>query len=425
MEHPWLRDPKVGPVLALPDLLPDSLKERLKGSRMDRADGKNDDSFYQEGNRTPVQSTQVSQMAQVSGCASPGGSVGVVPISGGPPTGPITWMGGSAELPSWSAAMRGGIAPVTPTQRARSPPRSPRAAPPRTQLPAPLDRQMLERDRRAVMPAMPARLTQVSTAHSPAPALQYQSQAGSPMHIRPQAGASMRTASPMGGFSNGQRFPAQPALIRSYSPKGGSGAAVAQSASDRGRTWTFRSDSGGSGSNAGGETDGNVGPSPYRNAAAIPPRARAASPMQAMQAGMRPTVPVPRTAQSPPRKLDAGAIIFPRSMSPGDTSPSYVSGGSVRAAMNARAASPGAGFSWTQATAPLSPRASAQPTAMQRTASPVAQYAAKPLKQGFAWSPDPPSPRVSARSFSPAPIAISQHSKQIPNNVLPRWSPHG
>mmetsp|Transcript_103177 Transcript_103177/g.181866 ORF Transcript_103177/g.181866 Transcript_103177/m.181866 type:complete len:749 (-) Transcript_103177:96-2342(-) len=220
-------------------------------------------------------------------------------------------------------------------------------------------------------------------------------------------------------------------------------------------------------------------------AAGIPRRARAPSPFAHVSPGgisparhaMGPsggsgTWAVPggaggRGAQSPSRSQGT-SITFPRSISPGftevRTAPSAGSmpraispGGSIVAnagSIGARS-SEALGFNWPLAAPPMSPRAAAatvsriaspvaaagvSPTSVTRIASPtgatsvtrIASPSAakaqtfKPGTAGFAWSPEPPSPRASPRSFSPVPaVGLGQSLKAIPaaSNALPRWAP--
>lgn len=218
-------------------------------------------------------------------------------------------------------------------------------------------------------------------------------------------------------------------------------------------------------------------------AAGVPRRARAPSPFAHVSPGgvspsrhmgssggsgtWLPGGAAVRSAQSPSRSQGT-SITFPRSISPGFTE--------VRTALGPgslpRAISPGGsltahagpvggrstealGFNWPHAAPPMSPRAAAatvsriasplaaggiSPGAVTRIASPIGATSVtriaspsaktaqmlKPGTAGFAWSPEPPSPRTSPRSFSPVPtVGLSQSIKAIPaaSNALPRWSP--
>jgi hypothetical protein len=241
----------------------------------------------------------------------------------------------------------------------------------------------------------------------------------------------------------------------------------------RGRAWAFRSESPG-GSNT---HDAN---------SAVPGRARAPSPFGSQFATvMRPNslqqVPY-APSRSSPQRLGQGpstglgqgtSITFPRALSPGlieasaptRASPVGISSGTVRApspaGANVRTLSPGVsqtrlqegtGFNWSSAAppvAPVSPRtagavnrisspglSNATQPGVTRIASPsgglkTVTSAAQPFKQGFAWSPEPPSPRTSPRSFSPGPGQITSMAKAVGGSAsmgtmsatssLPRW----
>lgn len=200
------------------------------------------------------------------------------------------------------------------------------------------------------------------------------------------------------------------------------------------RAWAFRPDGSdgnmrmGSGSNV-SDIVGGVRPptraaSPLHHvpAASSSAAARASSGSYATYQGGRPAALSPARAQHP------GAIYFPRSPSPMSHAPAAQ--GAVHPSAMMRTASPGAtagyGFSWAQAPSMYSPRGGAASfggTAAARAASPVG--AAKPLNQGFAWSPEPASPRAtSPRSFSPSPAARRVASPQGLGGCsgnLPRW----
>lgn len=220
----------------------------------------------------------------------------------------------------------------------------------------------------------------------------------------------------------------------------------------RGRAWAFRSS----------PRDG-VSPGPDYG------RARASSPLGTVNSGslMRPgsaTYQVPtstsRGSPGPASRFAAqgsnGGISFPRSLSPGllEASPSqqnsavraHSPGGSIRAlspngnqAGSGRMNEASGGFNWS--TAPqFSPRGA--PGGVTRIASPAGSQAGvsrissptgglKPVTQtqapqlamqGFAWSPEPPSPRTSPRSYSPSPGGLGASAAiKTGGSVLPRW----
>jgi len=232
----------------------------------------------------------------------------------------------------------------------------------------------------------------------------------------------------------------------------------------RGRAWAFRSESPSQAKIMG--RDG-VSPAPEYG------RQRATSPFGNVGAVMRPgstswQVPYAprqsphgqRIAQSPAR--GSGLPTFPRSMSPGLLEASSLTqqgssairtsspGGAVRALSpsNSLAGSTQVeiggggrgGFNWNTAP-PLSPRGpgpagggvsrisspgNPQQVGVSRIASPTgglktAGQAPQPIMQGFAWSPEPPSPRTSPRSYSPSPTNIAAPSTKA-GYSLPRWN---
>lgn len=253
---------------------------------------------------------------------------------------------------------------------------------------------------------------------------------------------------------SGRHSPGQSPLNSAVPP---ANAQATQEVDDRsrGRAWAFRSES----PNGGKIVErSDVSPAPGYG------RQRATSPFGNAGAVLRPgssswqvpyaprQSPNSRLAQSPAR---GGAITFPRSLSPGLLEASSLTqpgSAAVRAhspGAAARALSPNGGlagstridggaggFNWAAAP-PLSPRGPA-PTAggvsrisspgnpqvgVSRISSPGGMKPApQPLIQaGFAWSPEPPSPRTSPRSYSPAPTNIAAPSGMKAGGSLPRW----
>jgi len=265
-----------------------------------------------------------------------------------------------------------------------------------------------------------------------------------------QGGPSMLTPrSASGKWDTGRHSPGQSPLSSAV-PAANNQVNVEDERS-RGRAWAFRSNS---------PIREGVSPGPDYG------RQRAASPFGNATAVMRPgsaTFQVPgapsRHSPGPHSRfaqgsggMQPGGITFPRSLSPGllENSSSQQLGSAVRAhspGASIRALSPNGnlagstrlneasgGFNWTSAP-PLSPRAgnvsrmpspAGQQVGVSRIASPTGglKQAPQPMMQGagFAWSPEPASPRTSPRSYSPSPNTMSSGLK-AGGNALPRWPP--
>eukprot|EP00929_Paragymnodinium_shiwhaense_P008902 TRINITY_DN112890_c0_g1_i1.p1 TRINITY_DN112890_c0_g1~~TRINITY_DN112890_c0_g1_i1.p1 ORF type:complete len:759 (+),score=134.49 TRINITY_DN112890_c0_g1_i1:66-2279(+) len=420
LNHAWLTDPKIAPVIAPKELWPESVE---KAKRAEEAARQKEASLVAPAHVAPpeVMNSPAGQLSPQRssgglapgsqqlpvGSSSPGLSTGVTGLS---PMSSMAWSGGgSGELPTWAAANQAGyVGPQTPPMlRVRSPPRSPRSgitAAPR-----------LPTDRRRAQQAN-GRYA-VATAHSPAPVVQtpqsawYQlprssaTRTASPLQqnsvVVNAPTAMFRTASPGQALTvsqDGRRTFLTPRLTSRQSPTG------AEEDEPRGRPgWAFRS------------ADGS------ENGEAL--------------TGSRQFATLGRTTISPTRS--AAAIVFPRSPSPVQTQASTMRALSptLRAsspglAVPRMAAADGMGFSWSQAPATYSPRAGFSPSTLlsSRPASPLhmmqpGALSAMPravspvsiMKPGFAWSPDPPSPRVlSPRSYSPGPGKAAA-------SALPRW----
>jgi len=512
LNHQWLSDQSICPVIAPKDVLAEmSMYGVMDNNRpLEVVDGYDGDQL--QGVATMSQQNSLIVEAGLQ----PAGGPTYSPPAGKPLSGMA--FGQSNELPTWAAAQRtsgtssqifggapyGGYAndgnsmlraPMSQRARGevRSPLRSPRSARASggPQLTFDAGRQSYDRlapsqdGRERARYANPARMAHViSTAHSPAP----QGRGGSPP---PRAGSplqrqwspnelsnpnsnlgsgsyptsnmgNMNSISQMqqGGTSmgltprsaSGRHSPGQSPLSSAVPAANLNNQANVEDERSRGRAWAFRSNS---------PIRDGVSPGPDYG------RQRAASPFGNATAVMRPgsaTYQVPggpgRHSPGPHSRfaqgsggLQSGGITFPRSLSPGllENSSLQQPGSSA-----VRAHSPGAGirtlspngnlagstrlnegsggFNWTSAP-PLSPRAGnvsriASPSGMQagvsRIASPTGglKQAPQPIMQGagFAWSPEPASPRTSPRSYSPSPQNMSSGIK-AGGNALPRWPP--
>lgn len=421
INHPWLADP-IPPVMAAEELLPESLR---KGKwEQEPAPVKDSESI------APSPSSKTVS----GGTIAPNSGSATMSLTSVPQGSTLSWSAsGSNVLPTWNTATIHNGSGQSPVLRVRSPPRSPRLSGHAALAPRmPTDRRRpkgLGHGRAAYV---------IATAHSPPPGV------ASAFQTVPQRASATRTASPL------QAKVLQSAIIRAPSPtqyvsgppvdahafyrdgrpafrtpRSSSRASVEpkpdateMDSSLRGRAWAFRGDGTdvpshgrlGSG-DVTKDTQGSL---------------RAYSPMHGSVPTVLPRVPSPapmpagwahvgRAAQSPPRSQ--AAFHFPRSVSP-----IPVQGAIMRTASPAahgvgatmRTASPGIvvargseaiGFSWSQAPPTFSPR-TGSPVAMAfpRQASPGASAAMKP---GFAWSPEPPSPRISPRTYSPGPTRMA------------------
>lgn len=477
LNHKWLADPSLAPVLAPKDVLPELVDE--SGRPLETVDGVED-------NKAQLSPVMVQNNIEGSGGGSPVGTsenVQGYQTSNELPTWAATAQGpfaGASGYPQYSGSMTQQFA--TPVLRVRSPPRSPRsprtnAGPRLTFDRLPFDRfgaSATERDGRPRYPN-PARMAHmVATAHSPVPASSYTRQGGAsppPRTVSPGPLQSSITSIPptyMRAVSpEGQHYyeSNRPAML---TPRSGSGrpppamASMQASSIDgedrtRGRAWAFRSESPEPiRTQVSGDLDpfGRPrAPSPFghTSGASSPPRTQAGSGSWTVQGSSS------RAGQSPSRNQGT-SITFPRSISPGYTEVRASGGGSlIRAPSPAGSivapgagarSSDGIGFNWSTAAPPLSPRAApvsriaspttgVTPASVSRIASPLAGTAVtriaspsakvqtfKPPSAGFAWSPEPPSPRASPRSYSPGPVALGQSVKAIPaqSNQL-RWAP--
>jgi len=460
LNHAWLADPKIAPVMAPKELLPDTLRKNAEKQETEASSKETE-----AGTHSPV----------VGGAgATPGLSSSLVPcstssatVSGTSQSGSITWgthananvkananASASHDLPTWAAASNSSQyhpqAPHTPLMRVRSPPRSPRATHAATAPRIPTDR------RRQVHASGSRQMYVIATDHSPPPGVTPMS----PVHGVPTRPSGARAASPLQrsveagprttlnqpiyrSLSPGQYMPIPsenyyhiaPSSASRPSPVGGLPSSINMKVENadgdenaRGRAWTYRVESAKGdghmrmGSDAASETHG-------RTRAISPmqlPTVATAMPQRTMGTSMSSGVPPGRPVQSPAR--NQGAIYFPRPLSPTQAATEAMYGATgTRTSMRppslvARRLAEGMGISWSGAPS-ISPRAGvASANAIGRTASPMA--AQKPtLKPGFAWSPEPPSPRTSPRSFSPGSGHLNQGAKGIASAPISahRW----
>mmetsp|Transcript_47511 Transcript_47511/g.122760 ORF Transcript_47511/g.122760 Transcript_47511/m.122760 type:complete len:726 (-) Transcript_47511:126-2303(-) len=382
--HAWLADPKICPVIAPKVLWPESL---LKAAKAKEAPAPKPKEKEQP-------SVNMGGTQRATGTLSPGVSADVSSAKLSGPSLPA-WSapGGSSELPTWPGANQ---SPHTPMARLRSPVRSPRSSVPMAGVVGPQHRVVADRRGRGrTMQMGPAgRQYVVATNHSPAPV---GAMPTSPMHR-----GSPRAASPL-------QSPTDPSLragvlqpSMSHNDKDEAG---------RSRAWAFRPETGSKrmGSDGGEVTSEApttagtrtasraVSPVPSHTGPNMVPATRVLGGTMVMNPHVGSAAG--RTGVSPTR---TGAVYVNRSPSPVHLQPVVQGSPLPHAAM--RTASPAGamrtnGFSWSQAPTIFAPR---QGTAVSRTASPMG---AAPAPIGFAWSPDPPSPRLHQRTFSPGPIA--------------------
>lgn len=396
LSHPWLTDPKIVPVLASKDLLPEHILKAML--RRDREE-------IDKNGKSPSVSAAGSDSTRLQLGSSKRHRSGTSPV------GSIAWSSAS-ELPTWAAARTNGASTLSPTSRARSPPRSTRvsggAAP-----------RMLSGRRRPIAPTQ-GRQYVIATAHSPAPGV-----ASSPRaDPRGNLGSATRTASPLGGpplpttllRSSPIQYVRPPVDATGYyydssaasflTPRSATRPLLTDSMGGiqedtvRGRAWAFRADG------------SNELPSELTG------RQRALSPV-----ALSPGQPVHGAVS--PLGWAHGRVSHSPARAPAHVHRSLSPAQYQQASRSMRSHSPGAplprapegvGFSWAQAPAMISPR-SASPrggTAMTRTASPLGHT----FNPGRAWLADPPSPRVSPRSFSPAPAGFQELTAQ---SSVPRW----
>ncbi|CAE8612293.1 unnamed protein product [Polarella glacialis] len=473
--HAWLADPKVPPVMAPKELLPEALRRALalpEAAGRDAGEARNSQARISTASRpAPDQISQTApQMAQLMvantfATAEPqiqGGSVSLAHAMK-----PATIMGPSTlpmrDLPTWASAppnfmARGAVAgaplghPRTPLMRVRSPMRSPR----QSLATAPVQALSIDRrsQRQRPHPGSAARTSYVvATAHSPAPAIApaLQTQMAD---FRGRAVSPLQSSQPSSILAPGtilasqfqkqqqERLEAQSYHSQDQSranflatPRSSSRPRVAASAagtvpaplqpnqvmdasrdgSERGRAWAFGSR--GEGPQARGGTSIWAGELQPRmgshQTSEIQGPVRAASPPPQYQATAMGTF-------SPVSDYSfAGTAQGRRVQSPPRAV--YVSR-SPSPVQAIRAHSPGGcgmGFSWTPAA--MSPRIGyvAGGTAALRTASPgMMQQLGAP---SYVWSPDasprafsPPPPTTI--SFAQAPSLLSQTKR--PSHVL-------
>jgi serine/threonine protein kinase len=480
LSHSWLADPSIAPVLAPKEFWPDSLRNEIERDRrpIEVADVYDETSAPPVGTATVVDGPVPGQISpgQISPASMTGmqyanelptwasaNNTGGVYKAGGSLYGGVSYQSQSA-VPAFGA-------------RVLSPPRSPRS--PRASGPQrlPFDRFGMDDRARSRYPGATRLAHVISTTHSPAPSINRanggQVRTASPLQreFSPSQPGPLTSSTgysnnvPMPTLSGVPGYPSQLDSSRPpmLTPRSGSARSpssplssavppVSSQASEveervRGRAaWTFR--------NEGKTLREAVSPD-------APGRARALSPFGNASGIVRPNnsgsgswqvsqAPFAPSRNSPQRGAQnsggqGNAITFPRSISPGEVR--AVSPGNA----NLRTLSPGVsasrldgmGFSWSTAPPPLSPRSvgntastatlapgvsrisspSAPQGGVSRIASPGGglKQAQPTFTQGFAWSPEPPSPRTSPRSYSPGPIIGQPMKIASSNSALPRW----
>jgi len=434
LDHAWLQDPKICPVLAPKELLPEA-REQKAAAEGEAAEAK------------PQGSHQVAEQEAAGVSANQAGAPHVAKTTVSP--GGITWppsvgqtsqtalvSAGSGELPTWAAAAGSLASPGVPGSMLRvvSPVRSPRTTAAAQGVPARLAVDHRRSRGRMAVAGSSARLPYVvATAHSPAPV------GHTPLSPLNQGGsAQIRAVSPMQGQHvllqhrpkppEGSSF-VQPAFMtprmasRPRSPDAkadGTNGATSPSngtavvAGDtRQPAWAFRAQRQGSHDGT-GEDGGSVAQPPVdlqqRTIRTSSPMAsRALSPhagiqgSRVVQQGGLTFQTQGRVVQSPTR---GQGHVFPmqRSLSPVAVVQQVVPGrsGAVRTASPVAAVRHGGGgFSWTQVPASFSPREGSpapQGSAAHRTSSPMTTIS---HGVGFSFKPDPPSPRLLSRAASP------------------------
>jgi len=526
--HKWLKDPKILPVLASKELLPEALLDhdedtwRQQGEATDGAyetaeqlQGNEETSVGIDGAKSPVSSFSPPPLSPKSG---------VTGSEPPPRAGQLNNPASAASLPAVGQYQAGSAQPSLVQQvsagprRVRNLPQSPRIgnAPQNLQLP---ERYADLRERgRPFLQGTPGRFAKlVATVHSPVP------NPASPV-IAGVAGPTrvLRAASPMQSSSDlasrltysppPQVRSSSPSLLRldtegqsrspllrntSTVPTGGlppkaEEQSAAPGGGSRGRAWAFRSESqagdyGGAHKRTGsGDTAASLASETYAASLGRAKTAQAAQalvPRQARQGASSPHVSWHQQQLHPPEVAQGRLPLSParssltrpgaaqlqqRSPSPlghthspqpraapvsqapalgGAVSPPHVARSPSPRGYTARVTTEGVAFNWSGP--PLSPRAGSpiaerrQVTTVSRTASPSggASHMGSPQMLswqpgtlanggavgGFAWAPDPPSPRIrtSPRQLSPlhAHHTVKALVGGVGASVLPRWAP--
>mmetsp|Transcript_22337 Transcript_22337/g.47632 ORF Transcript_22337/g.47632 Transcript_22337/m.47632 type:complete len:817 (-) Transcript_22337:42-2492(-) len=478
LDHAWLRDPDIPPALAPPGLLPEAsqTKPDEKEARAPVASKELEvSSGSPTGVPRVIRGVATGGSGSVMAAAPqainamPSGST--MPAMVGQ-----TWARSSNELPTWANAQAAATAayaggnPRSPMLRVRSPMRAPRTSgpaqqvvSPRPALPAPDQRRG-----RAQQPQVPGSgRAYIASAHSPPPCVTSAASAAnvaasrSSRTTRPMA-PQARGASPVPGMSSveGGRLPSPmptgstlaahqglPHAPASPTPQGarqGDGpmpprptfmtpralsrpkvsspttkadavqTTTTAEASDERRDWAWTVHSNGNLQDSTKRMGSDAGVMHAHG------RSRASSPMTTttmqtrLQGGQYLTTQGHQGRQVCSPARHQGAVYIARSPSPGQAVDAQGGGSCAVPARSAmRTASPAsptrtAGFSWSQAPSTYSPRTA---TSHQRAPSPVHAVAA-PI--GFAWSPEPASPRM-APTLSPAPASpITYSTKAVP-----------
>lgn len=455
LEHAWLTDTKICPVLAPQELWPESLV-KARGQPTDSAiptSKSTTEQAHQQAVKdldkgslpsgTPKVPAGTPKASTGVDTASAVGAAGAAAGGAAKPGGPISWgapaAGAASDVPTWAAtaAGPGGVL------RVQSPARSPRATAGAASGALQFDSRR-SRGRQVQMQGGAARLPYVvATAHSPAPA---GASPASPAH-RVLGSATVRATSPLQGgqqaigvagqirthqsvhtqgavqigSQDGQPAYQQPTFMtprmasrpRSPATKPATDGSSIAAAGDGSRqpAWAFKAEAG---SEDGSTQDVHGRP------------LRAVSPSGATLGAARVVNPSPhggnanvRYVQSPTRTQ--GAIyVQPRSPSPVQMQGMQLASAVRPTASQIRTASPvaaaaraGGGISWTQVSATFSPRATG---ALSRAASPMGAGVPAPI--GFSFTPDPPSPRIDGRTMSPSPTG----GYTFPKNIVPMAS---
>uniref|UniRef100_A0A6T0VEZ7 Protein kinase domain-containing protein n=1 Tax=Alexandrium monilatum TaxID=311494 RepID=A0A6T0VEZ7_9DINO len=347
LEHVWLADPKIMPVMAPQELLPESLRTTSGADRELEAQPQEMENVGGSSHHVAKPDPLVREALPLTvASATVSGTGGTLSPSKGSAT--STFLGASHSLPMWAGTSVPTYAqPRSPTLRDRG-----RHAQPH--------------------PGAAARNPYViATAHSPPPQLTHMS------HGHLGAALSMGEAQPPRQYVT-PRALSRPKLQGTVtSPLASSSKADVAADGERrvqDRAWTFRS-------------------------------AEAATPADGQKYVPSETVAFHgRQVHSPGRKQ--GVVYLPRSPSPPAVDMRVAAGSAtIPVRLTVRSPSPVAGshgssggFVWAQAPG-ISPRGtSAAPPPVIQPGSPVTTVR---TAVGFAWSPDPPSPRTSPRSYSP------------------------
>jgi len=354
LEHAWLTDPKILPVLAPKELLPESLRKQSPNKK-DAEDLASPEKKITVGSHSCPASGSTLGSGPGPSARDDALAGGSCPQAGaaGPGVAPLVGSSGH-ELPTWAAATVPSYGSLqSPTLRVRSPMRPTRASAVASSPRIPVDR-----DRRRGQPLHPGAATRspyvIATVHSPPPSM---GQLPRPAFLTPRAAS-------------------RPKVVGIVASPLAQNAKVESSDGDkrlRDRAWAFRAD--GAAADCQKHVGGDAAPYVHGRHVQSPTRShgmvyapRSSSPVQAVEGAGSANIPVRAALRTP----------------------SPVAGVTHSAG----------GFSWTQAPATYSPRA-APGLVASTTTRPASPFGAVSSPVGFAWSPEPPSPRTSPRGFSP------------------------